>query len=106
MKQIFIDKFDVPKKAIEEFIPRMNYIRSFLGSLPGFIEGAVYERTKENGNAIIVTVAVWESEDAMNKAKGAVQSEFKRLGFYPGEMYARLNITIERGTYREMSFGS
>lgn len=101
MRQVFIDKFVVPKNAIEEFIQRMNYSRNFIRNLPGFTEDAAYERTDENGNVIVITITVWESEYALNKAKDAVQSEYTRIGFHPTEMFARLNITIERGTYRE-----
>ena len=44
---------------------------------------------------------VWESADAVKKAKEAVQAEYKRQGFNPSEMVERLNITMERGIYKE-----
>ncbi len=102
MKQIFIDKFIVPKNAIEEFIQRMNYNRGFIRNLPGFVQDAAYERTDENGNKIVVTVAIWQSENAIKKAKEAVQAEYARIGFHPEEMLMRLNIVLERGTYTEI----
>ncbi len=102
-KRNLIDKFFVPANAEEEFIQRMNYNRKFIKTLPGFIKDDVYEQTGENGNLIIVTIATWENEDAINKAKEAVQAEFKRIGFNPFEFYQRLEIKLERGIYRSLS---
>jgi heme-degrading monooxygenase HmoA len=102
MKQAFIDKFFVPKVAVEEFLQRTNYNRSFIRNLPGFIKDSAYERTDQDGNLIVITVVIWESQEAINKAKETVQTEYKRIGFDPAEMFSRLNITIERGTYKDM----
>ena len=102
MRQILIDKFVVPDNAVEEFIQRMNYNRSFIRQLPGFIQDMAYEQMDESGNTIVVTIAVWENLEAINKAKEAVQAEYNRIGFRPAEMFARLNIAFERGTYVEM----
>jgi heme-degrading monooxygenase HmoA len=102
MKQIFIDKFVLPENAKTEFLQRMNYNRTFLKKQPGFISDAAYERTDEDGNLVIVTVAIWENEDAIAKAKAAVQAEYKRIGFNMPAMLERLKITIERATYHEI----
>ena len=102
MKQIFIDKFVVPKNAAAEFNERMNYNRSFIKKFYGFIKDTVYERTDEEGNKIIITVAEWEDELALVRAREKVQSEYKKIGFDPGEMTARLNIKMERGIFAEI----
>lgn len=102
MKQIFIDKFVLPENAKAEFLQRMNYNRAFLKKQPGFINDSAYERTDEQGNLVVVTVAIWENEDAIAKAKAAVQAEYKRIGFNMPAMLERLNITIERATYHEI----
>ena len=98
----FIDKFLVPEKAKQEFMERVNINRNFIKTLPGFIEDAAYERTDEYGNLIFITIAVWENEDALKKAKEAVQAEYKKQGFDPAAMFERLNITMDRGTYQEV----
>ena len=103
MKQIFIDKFTVPNTAYKEFFQRMSYNRNFLRTLSGFIQDAAYERTDEKGNIIVITIAVWNDQEAIEKAKEAVQAEYKKIGFNMGEMMARLNITMDRGTYKEIS---
>jgi heme-degrading monooxygenase HmoA len=99
--QILIDKFIVPANAIPEFTERMNINREFIKNLPGFMEDAVYQRADEQGNLICVTVAVWATEDALKKAKEAVQAEYKKQGFNFQAMIERLNITIDRGVYEK-----
>jgi len=103
MKQIFIDRFILPQNAKTEFLQRMQYNRTFLRTLPGFISDAAYERTDDQGNLVMVTIAIWESEDAIARAKAAVQAEYKRIGFNMNEMFERLKITMERGTYHELA---
>ena len=99
-ERIFIDRFVVPQNSKAEFIERMNINRSLIKNLPGFVEDAVYERNDELGNLICVTVAVWESEEAIKKAREAVQAAYKKEGFNLQAMLERLNITmLERGVY-------
>jgi|GEM_PF-494485 len=95
----FIDQFLVPANARQEFIERTTINRQFIKTLPGFIEDAAYERTDEQGNTVFVTVAVWESKEALDKAKEAVQAEYKKQGFNPQAMMERLHITMNRGIY-------
>jgi heme-degrading monooxygenase HmoA len=103
-QQIFIDRFMVPEKAKQEFIERMNINRNFIKNQPGFIEDTVYERFDEQGNLICVTVAVWASEEAIKKAREAVQTEYKKQGFNLQAMLERLNITIDRGVYTKAKY--
>ncbi len=95
-----IDTFVVPGEARREFVERANAIRRFIRTLPGFVEDRVYERTDERGNTIYMMMTVWESEDALDKAKAAAREEHQRQGFDPAEMFERLNITMEREVYR------
>ena len=99
-ERVFIDRFVVPQTSEQEFMERMTVNRNFIKDLPGFIEDAAYERRDEQGNLIIVTVAIWENEEAIKKAKEAVQAEYKREGFNMPATLERLKITmIERGVY-------
>lgn len=95
----FIDKFLVPPAGKQEFYERTRVNREFIKQLPGFIEDAAYEYTDNNGNLVCVTVALWESPEALNKAREAVQSEYKKTGFDAAAMLKRLNITADRGVY-------
>ncbi len=97
----FIDSFIIPKAAWREFAERVKINRSFIKTLPGFIEDAAYERTDEQGNIHYVTVAVWQNEAALKQAKEAVQTEYKQQGFNPAEFMSRLKVTMDRGIYTE-----
>ena len=99
-EQIFIDRFIVPQNSKTEFIKRMKINRDLIKTLPGFIEDSVYERNDEQGHVIFVTVATWASEEAIKKAKDAVQAAYRKEGFNIQAMLERLNITMaERGVY-------
>jgi hypothetical protein len=98
----FIDKFVIPVNARDEFIKRLNYNRDFIKHLPGFIRDNAYESTDASGNTLFTTVAVWENAEAMDKAKAAVQTEYKRIGFDPTEMTKRLSISMDRAIYKEV----
>jgi heme-degrading monooxygenase HmoA len=102
MRQVFIDKFVVPKDAVDEFTQRMNHNRDFIRNLSGLVEDAAYKRIDEDGNTVVVTIAIWESEDSIKNAKAAVQAEYARTGFRPEEMMARLNIILDRAVYTDV----
>ena len=97
----FIDKFFVPAAAIKEFKERVTINRVFIKKLPGFIEDAAYEYTDKDGNLIFITVALWQNSEALNKAKEAVQAEYKKEGFDAQAMFKRLGITADRGIYTQ-----
>lgn len=101
-KVIFIDKFAVPIAATKEFNERMRVNRRFVETLPGFIEHAAYTHSNPDGNLICVTTAAWENEQVLEKAKEAVQAEYKRSGFNIVEFLQRLGIKMERGIYEEV----
>lgn len=101
MKQIFIDKFIVPAQSKQEFLERVTINRNFIRNLIGFIKDEAYERIDEHGNFIFMTIAVWENETVLKKAKEAVQSEYKKEGFDITEMFIRLKITMDRNIYKE-----
>ena len=95
MKQILIDKFLVPREAIEDFTNRMNYNRNIIKGISGFLSDTVYKKINENGKIIIITIAEWKDENSLATAREAVQNEYKRNGFdLPGFIarYAEFNI--------------
>ena len=102
MQQFFIDKFFVPARAVVAFKARVKINRDFIRGLPGFIEDHVYEYTDEQGNLTCITVATWASVEAVNKAKEAVQAEYKKQNFDPADMLEKLQIKMDRGVYKEV----
>jgi len=99
MEQIFIDRFIVPQPAKAEFLERMAINRNFIKELPGFIGDEAYERRDDDGSFRYITIAVWTSEEALNRAKALVQAEYQREGFDLRAMLERLGIRIERELY-------
>jgi predicted ester cyclase/heme-degrading monooxygenase HmoA len=99
----FIDKFLVPAAAKEVFYERVKTNRTFIKNLPGFIEDRAYEHTDTNGNLVLITIALWESQEALNDAKEKVQAEYKREGFDPAIFMKRMGIVMDRGIYKEVS---
>ena len=100
---VFIDKFVIPANAWNEFIKQTHYNRSFIKNLPGFVRDNAYESRDEKGNILFTTTALWENEDALTKAKEAVQAEYARIGFNPSELLKRLGITMDRAIYRNFT---
>jgi predicted ester cyclase/heme-degrading monooxygenase HmoA len=98
----FIDKFLVPAAAKEIFYERVKTNRTFIRNLPGFIEDHAYEHTDTKGNLVLITVALWESQGALNDAKEKVQAEYKREGFDPATFMKKMGIVMDRGIYKEL----
>lgn len=99
---ILIDKFIVPDMAKAEFLQRVKINRDFIKTLSGFIRDAAYTYTSSDGKLVCVTVAVWTNREALDTAKDAVQAQYKREGFDMPGMLKRLDITIDRGIYKEL----
>lgn len=95
----FIDKFTVPASARDTFYERVRINRALISKLPGFVTDAAYEYTDDKGNLFFVTVAQWESKEALDKARETVQAEYRRQGFNLAEMLQKQNITVDRGIY-------
>lgn len=96
----FIDKFIIPQYAIEEFTQRMQYNRNFIKSIPGFIKDEVLSHEDNHGNLVLMTIAVWQSQDHLDKAKQSVQAEYKKINFNPTEFTERLGIKTERAVFK------
>jgi predicted ester cyclase len=96
----FVDKFIIPKNAIAEFTQRMEYNRNFIKSIPGFIKDEVIGYEDTHGNLNLMTIAVWQNQDQLEKAKLLVLAEYKKINFNPAEFTERLDIKMERAVYK------
>jgi len=99
MQPVLIDTFTVPEESKSAFLAETRKIQSFLKTLPGFIEGYVYEKTAGDNSINIVTTAVWKTEAAMNNAKKAAAAEFQKLNFNPQKIMQDLRVVAGRGVY-------
>jgi heme-degrading monooxygenase HmoA len=101
-KQIFIDKFMVPRTAIQDFKKRINLSMSIVSKQIGFVKNEAYENLDEEGNLNYLTIVIWENEEALKNSKPKVQKEYDKLGFNPYEMTEIHHIIRERSIYTEV----
>ena len=94
---IRLDSYCVPAAARAEFEAGVQRSVALLETLPGF--RAHLALAKESGGSAfnIVTIAVWQSSEAMANAITHVQAYYQRIGYDPRESAARLGITAEVG---------
>ena len=97
--QFRIDNFYVPDAAREEFEAAMRRNMNFLETLPGFLGHVAFEKTGGPASFNVVTIAVWASRDAIDKAGEQVREYYKRIGFDMPAMLARWGVRMERGEF-------
>lgn len=98
----FVDRFIIPEKSISEFIKQMNLNRNFVKTQSGYIRGEAFQYFDNRRNLILMTIAVWKNQDYLDKAKKAMQTEFKRVDFNPVEFNKRLHIKMDRGEFESI----
>jgi heme-degrading monooxygenase HmoA len=104
MEIVLIDKFIVPEESKETFLEAVHRSAAFLRTLPGFVEGFVYEKTDGESHHNVVTTAVWKDEEAFRSAKKSAAEGFKKIGFNPPEIMKSLKVQIDRAVYRRQSY--
>src|SRR5581483_7631148 len=104
MEKILIDKFNVPEESKATFLEAARKSAAVLRTLPGYVEGYIYQMTAGESRYNIVTTAVWESEDAFANAKKTAAAEFQKIGFNPQEIMAKLKVEIDRAVYERSSY--
>jgi heme-degrading monooxygenase HmoA len=101
---ILIDKFIVPEGSKTRFLEEVHKSAAFLRTLPGFVEGFVYDKTDGASRSNVVTTAVWQDEEAFQNAKESAAEAFKKIGFNPAEILKNLNVEMERAVYRRSPY--
>ena len=99
MQKVLIDTFTVPEESKTAFLERARGVQRFLKTLPGFVEGFLYEQSDGQSRFNFVTTAVWQDDTAYENARKAVAAEFQKTGFNPQETQRALKIESERGIY-------
>lgn len=95
-----IDLFSVPAGSRGELDAAMHRNEDFLATLPGFRGHTALELTAGTTSYNLVTFAVWDSADAMQKAGTRVREEYQRIGFDMQGAIARWGVTASIGGYR------
>jgi heme-degrading monooxygenase HmoA len=101
---VLIDKFVVPEESKVAFLAEVRKSAGLLRTLPGFVEGFIYESTDAGSWHNVVTSAVWKDEEAFQNARKRAAEEFQRIGFNPPEIMKKLKAEIERGVYRRSPY--
>jgi len=104
MQKVLIDKFIVPKESKAPFLERTREVQSFLKTLPGFVEGFLYEKRDGESRYNYMTTAVWENEEVFENAKKAVATKLKKQGFDPRRTRKKLKIESERAVYERSPY--
>lgn len=104
MQIVLIDTFVVPEASKSAFIEKVKESTSFLRTLPGFIEGYIYEKCGGDSSHNIVTTAVWQDQAAFESARIAAAAEFQSRGFNPQEIMSSLNVTVQRAVYQRSPY--
>lgn len=104
MQVVLIDTFVVPEAAKEALVEKDRESARYLRTLPGFVEGSIYEKTSGGSAHNVVTVAVWQDQAAFDNAQKSAAAEFQRVGFNPQEIISRLNVTFQRAVFRRSSY--
>lgn len=94
-----IDRFRVPPHARDEFLARVHATNTFLESLPGFVQHLVFEQSGGASWLVFISIAIWETAEAIEAARPAVAAWHTRRGFTPGELSDRLGVDAEIGVY-------
>jgi hypothetical protein len=100
-----IDSFSVPAAARRELDAAMRRNLAFIEKLPGFHGHYVFEKTSGPTTFDVVTIAVWENDEALEKAGAEVRAYYQKIGFDPGEAIARWGVKAELGNFRALPIG-
>jgi len=101
---VLIDLFTVPEAALPEFLEAAGKLPPLLRTLPGYVEGWIYQVQDGPTAYNVVTTAVWENQQAFENAAERAQEEYRRIGFDPHEVVKRLNVKMERGIFERRPY--
>jgi heme-degrading monooxygenase HmoA len=99
-KRIFrIDRFIVPAASEIEFLNTVAETNSVFDAMAGCVQRHVLKQQRSSSEAVFLTVVEWESVEAIQKAREAVVIKHAKMGLDPQEMFQRLNIQADLGTF-------
>jgi heme-degrading monooxygenase HmoA len=104
MEIVLIDTFTVPQEAKNEFREAAIKAQNFIKTLPGYVEGYIYEQMDGESHYNFLTSAVWKDEQAFEAAKKAVLTEYQKRGYDPKETRQRLGIEQTRSSYTRSQY--
>jgi heme-degrading monooxygenase HmoA len=79
-------------------------VQKYVKTLPGFVEGFVYENQDGGDHSKFLTIAVWKDQEALENAKRAVALENQRQGVNPQEVIKSMRIESARALYERSPY--
>lgn len=104
MEIVLIDRFVVPEDSKAQFLEEVHRSAALIKTLPGFVEGFVYEKAGGGTGNAVVTTAVWKDEETFQNARASAAEEFRKVGFDPAEIMKNLKVEMERAVYRRTPY--
>ena len=98
-----IDAFQVPEASRAEFEAAMNRSMAFLRTLPGCRGHQVFMKSAGPSHLDVITMATWESQEAVDRAGERVRAYYRGIGFDPAASMARWGVKAEIGYFRDPS---
>lgn len=94
-----LDAFLLPEAARAPFLERMAENLAFLRTLPGFQGHVVLEKRRGEGAYNLVTLATWDSQEALDAAGLAVRAHHQQLGLDLAGTLAGWGVQLVRADY-------
>jgi hypothetical protein len=94
-----IDTFTIPTAVRGEFEAAMQRNSAFLKTLPGYLGHVVFEKASGASSHDVVTIATWESDQAIANAREQVQAYYQRIGFDVQDMLAKWGVKADLGYF-------
>ena len=94
-----VDKFTVPAQSVPAFMARVQLIKGMLDTMAGCRQNLVLQQAGESGEVKVVTIAEWESRQAITAAMVQVQVRYAAQGFDPAAFMQALDVKADMGVY-------
>lgn len=95
-----IDAFSVPEASRASFEAQLRRNLAFIQTLPGFLGHTVFEKAAGPTAFDVITVAAWESAEALERAGERVRAHSRESGVDLPAMLAQWGVKAELGHFR------
>ncbi|HLP31494.1 MAG TPA: antibiotic biosynthesis monooxygenase [Geothrix sp.] len=94
-----LDSFSIPDAARDDFDAAMKRNLAFIRTLPGFRGHVVFEKRVGDSTFNLVTLAAWESQEALDHAGAEVRAFYGRIGFDMAATLQGWGVELVRADY-------
>jgi predicted methyltransferase len=101
-EHVIIDRFMVPKAAMQDFRARIKLSMQIIAMQAGFVDNRSYEQIDHKEESTYITIVTWESREDLEKSMLCVQAKYDKLSFDPSRTMESLHIALDRGIYTEV----